>query len=92
LKHKEKIKFQLFVQCQALNPDSTVYLKGIGTLSTIWDAEKRSGLFFLDLTKATLKKDKLGELVSISVSGKFGGGFDGVAVFSGSLKATLYKE
>jgi hypothetical protein len=66
-----------------------VYLKGLGT---IWDKEKGTGPLFLDLTKATLKKNKLGELVSISVSGKFGGGFDGVAVFSGSLNATLYKE
>ena len=89
MKHKEKIKFQLFVQCQALTPDSTVYLKGLGT---IWDSEKGTGPFFLDLTKVTLKKDKLAELVSISVSGKFGGGLDGVAVFSGSLNATLYKE
>jgi hypothetical protein len=56
------------------------------------DGENFTGPFFLDLTKATLKKDKLGELVSISVNGKFGGGFDGVAVFSGSLSATLYKE
>jgi hypothetical protein len=75
-----------------ITTSDTAYLKGIGILSTIWDAEKWTGPFFLDLTKATLKKDKLGELVSISVSGKFGGGFDGVAIFSGSFKATLYKE
>jgi len=75
-----------------ITTSDTVYLKGLGTLSTIWDGEKWTGPFFLDLTKATLKKDKLGELVSISVSGKFGGEFDGVAVFSGSLNATLYKE
>jgi hypothetical protein len=74
-----------------ITTSDTAYLKGLGTLSTIWNGEKWTGPFFLDLTKATLKKDKLGELVSISVSGKFGGGFDGVAIFSGSLKATLIK-
>ncbi len=50
-----------------------------------------TGPLFLDITRATLKKDKLGELSSIVVSGKLAGGFDGVAVFSGSLRATLNK-
>jgi len=69
-----------------------LYVKGLGTLSTACEGENFSGPFFSDLTKATLKKNKLGELSSIVVSGKLGGGFDGVAVFSGSLRATLYKE
>lgn len=71
---------------------SIVYLKGLGFLNTTWEEEPITGLFFLDITKATIKKDKNGNFASITVSGKFGGGFDGIAVFSGALKATLYKE
>ena len=74
-----------------INATDTFYLKGIGTYSSKEEGEDVTGLIFLDLTKGSMKKDKLGNLISITLSGKIGGGTPKDSVFSGSFKATLTK-
>jgi hypothetical protein len=68
------------------------YVKGIGTFTGMYDGENLEGLIFIDVTKATFKKDKTGALVSISFSSTLGGGTDDVTVFTGSLSGTLTKK
>ncbi len=70
----------------------TSYLKGAGTFRGDFDGELLEGLIFIDVTKATFKKTKAGEMVSISFSSKIGGGSDDVTVFSGSLNGTLTRK
>lgn len=71
-----------------------VYVVGTGDFSTYVDGVPATGICYLD-AKGSLKEDSTGDFpVSLSLSGKLGGGFgagadDGGFVFSGSFKATM---
>jgi hypothetical protein len=81
----------IYTQYIKINATDTFYLKGIGAYSSKEEGEDVTGIIFLDLTKGSMKKDKLGNLISITLSGKIGGGTPKDSVFSGSFKATLTK-
>ena len=81
----------IYTQYIKINATDTFYLKGIGTHSSKEEGGDVTGLIFLDLTKGSMKKDKTGNLISITLSGKIGGGTSNDSVFSSSFKATLIK-
>ncbi len=65
------------------------YLIGTGTFSTVIEGTPVEGVSYAD-AKGTLKEDKAtDDPVSVSVSGKLGGGFQDRFVFSASFKSTL---
>jgi hypothetical protein len=49
-----------------------------------------TGIIYLD-AKGTLKKDSSGEVTSISLSGKIGGGSEGSFISGANFKTTLTK-
>jgi hypothetical protein len=57
-----------------------------------YEGENLEDPIFIDVTKATFKKDISGNLVSITFSSKLGGGADDTTVFSGALNGTLTKK
>ena len=79
-----------FVRTKGGNDESQIYETN-GDFSAILDGETYMGISYLDV-KGTIKKDSSGQITSISLSGKVGGGSNGAAVFSGTLKATFTTE
>jgi YVTN family beta-propeller protein len=61
---------------------------GTGDFSSSMTGELTTGIAYID-AKGTMKKDKVGEITSISFSGKIAGGVDQTTVFSGTFRATL---
>ena len=65
------------------------YMVGTGTFSTVVERTPVVGISYAD-AKGTLKEDKAtDDPISLSLSGKLGGGFEEGFVFSASFKSTL---
>jgi len=61
---------------------------GSGSFVTTVEGNQVSGMAYID-AKGTLKEDSSNNVISMSVSGKTGGGVDLEFTFSGSFKTTL---
>jgi len=69
----------------------TFYLIGTGDFSMTEEGEVFTGISYLD-AKGTWKKDKSGEVISTTVSGKIAGGCNNAFLFSGSFRSVLTKQ
>ena len=65
-------------------------LRGTGVIATTIDWVPYTGVVYLDAT-STLKENDSGELISINLKGKMGGGADLGFVFNGNFNADLTK-
>ncbi len=74
----------------AKNKTDQFLLTGTGEITLPIGGTPQSGIIYLD-AKGTLKKSGTGEVTSVSLSGKIGGGSDGLFIMGASLKATLTK-
>ena len=63
-------------------------LIGTGDFSSSVTGSQTTGIAYID-AKGTLKKDSLGAITSIILSGKIAGGVDQATVFSATFRATL---
>jgi hypothetical protein len=63
-------------------------LVGTGSMSIKTEGTPLSGIVYLD-SKGTLKMNSSGQITSISLSGKIGGGSNGSSILAGNVKTTL---
>ena len=80
---------ELSTEAQKSKTDQLIFT-GTGTMTMMFGGSLSLGIAYLD-SKGTFKKDTSGEITSISLSGKIGGGTNGIFGATGSVKTTLTK-
>jgi hypothetical protein len=69
----------------------TFYTKGTGDFSITKDSKVFTGIAYLDVSKGTFKKDKSGEVISITLRGNIAGVSNETLIIRGSFGVVLTK-